>query len=130
MPRIYVRLVKKTKNFLNNRRLSQLDVVFMNVAGCLTTDVIADEFADGGGEVKINGVYIFCDESILQGPVGGLPYFVCFFVQSEMIQQHGCGEDAAQGVSDVLTGGLGIGAVYGLEEGGSLTDGCRGKQTK
>src|ERR1700731_4520145 len=58
---------------LYNSRLSQLDISFMDIARDLTAHIIADQFADGGGEVKIDRVDIFCNEAILQCPVGGLP---------------------------------------------------------
>src|SRR6187402_3884100 len=102
----------------------------MDIAGYFTADIVADQLADGGGKIEIDGVDIFCYESVLQGPVGGLSYGVCLFVQAEVIQQHGCGEDAAQGVGDVFAGGLGIGAVDGFEEGGALADGGGGQQSQ
>src|SRR5882757_1410170 len=102
----------------------------MDIAGDLSVHVVADQLANGGGEIEVHRVDVLCNEAVLQGPVSCLAYPGGFFVQAEVIQQHGGGEDTAQGVGDVLACGLGVGTVYGFEEGGSFTDGGRGEQAQ
>ena len=102
----------------------------MDVSGDLTADIVADEFADGGGKIEIDRVDIFCNESVLQCPVGGLSYFGGFGMESEVIEQHGCGQDAAEGVGDVFPGCLGVRSVDGFEERGALADRGGGEQAE
>ena len=100
----------------------------MDVTGDLTADIVADQFADGGGEIEIDGVDIFCNESVVQCPVGCLSYFGGFGMEPEVVEQHGCGQDAAERVGDVFPRCLGVRAVDGFEESGALADGGGGEQ--
>ncbi len=61
----YSRQLKKQRTFLYDRRFSQLDISFMHVPRYLTAHIVADQFADGGGEIKIDGVDIFGYETVL-----------------------------------------------------------------
>src|SRR6185312_15923564 len=108
---------------LNDRRFPECDILFMDIARGLTTDVIADQLTDGRGKIEIYRVYVFCHEAILQGPERCFPNAAGFGMEAEMVEQHGCGQDAAEGIGDVFSGGLRIGTMDGFEERGAFADG-------
>ena len=49
---------------LNNGRFAQFDIGLINASLHPVQHIIADEFANGRGKVKINGVNIFCNKTI------------------------------------------------------------------
>src|SRR5690349_3795820 len=111
-------------------RLSELDIPLVNIARNFSANVVADELADGGGEIEIYRVDVFCYEAVLQGPVSRFAHFIGFGVEAEVVEEHGCGEDAAEWVGDIFSCGLRVGAVDGFEEGRAFADGGGGQQAE
>ena len=66
----------------------------------------------------------------MQCPVHGFLYKRASFVQSEMVQQHGSGEDGTQRVGNVFPGRLRIGTVDGFKKCCSFTDRRGGQQSE
>ena len=95
----------------------------MDISRRLTAHVVADQFTDRGGKIEINGIDILGDEAVLQCPVSCFPDAGGFGMEAEMVEQHRCGEDAAEGIGDIFSGGLWIGAVDRFEKCGAFADG-------
>ena len=75
--------ILKTKNFLkklNNRRLSQFNILFIHSSRYFISDIIAYQLANSRGEIKINRFNIFCHKTVLQGPVNSLTNQFSFFL--------------------------------------------------
>lgn len=78
-------------NDLYNGGFSQLNICFVNGIFHAVGDEIANQFTDGGSEIKINRINVFCKKRIGNRPFNGIAYFKCFLLQSKIFKHHGGG---------------------------------------
>ena len=64
---------------LNNDGFAQLDVVFINTFRKFIGYKISNQFANGGSELKVDGVNIFSYKIVQKRPLHGFTYQGRFF---------------------------------------------------
>ncbi len=68
-----------TNRYLNNSRFSQLNIFFVQPARNFITNIVADQFTNSSGKIKIDRLNIFGNKLVGQCPLYCFPYQSRFF---------------------------------------------------
>src|SRR5688572_14712159 len=73
----------------DDRRFSQLDIGLIHASGYAVCNIVTNKLANGSGKIEIDRINVLGHEAILQGPFHRFAYGGGFFVETQMIEQHG-----------------------------------------